>query len=63
MAVGSAVTDLPAVLGETGSVPGSRRFPGGEKATHSSTFTWEAKWTEERGVLLSIGSQHQTGLN
>ena len=28
-----------------------------EMATHSSIFAWEIPWTEEPGVLQSMGSQ------
>ena len=31
--------------------------PGEEMATHSSILAWEILWTEEPGVLQSIGSQ------
>jgi len=28
-----------------------------EMATHSSTFAWKIPWTEEPGMLQSMGSQ------
>ena len=31
-----------------------------EMATHSSILAWEIPWTEEPGMLQSIGSQSQT---
>ena len=42
--------------GDVGSILGSGRFPP-EKAiaTHSSILAWEISWTEEPGVLQSIG--------
>ena len=30
-------------------------------ATHSSILAWEIPWTEELGVLQSIGSQKRVG--
>ena len=33
-----------------------------ELATHSSILTWRIAWTEEPGVLQSMGSQSQTQL-
>ena len=43
--------------GDSGSVPGSGRSPGGGHATHSSTLAWRIPWTEEPGGLQSMGSQ------
>ena len=34
-----------------------------EMATHSSILAWELSWTEEPGVLQSMGSQIWTGLS
>ena len=34
-----------------------------EMATHSSILAWEVSWTEEPGVLQSMGSQSQTQLS
>ena len=42
--------------GDTSSIPGSGRFPGGV-ATHSSILAWRIPWTEEPGRLQSTGSQ------
>ena len=33
-----------------------------EMVTHSSVLAWRIPWTEEPGVLQSIGSQSQTRL-
>ena len=44
--------------GDTGSIPGSRRFPWrGKMASHSSILAWRIPWTEEPGGLQSKGSQ------
>ena len=43
--------------GDPGSIPGSGRFPGEGKATHSSTLAWEIPWMEKPGRLQSMGSQ------
>ena len=38
--------------GDPGLTPGSGRYPGEEKATHSSILAWEIpSWTEEPGRL------------
>ena len=42
--------------GDTSSIPGLGRSPGGEMATHSSILAWESPWTEEPGGLQSMGS-------
>ena len=34
-----------------------------EMATHSSILAWGSPWTEEPGVLQSVGSHSQTRLN
>ena len=67
------VKNPPANAGDVrdaGSIPGSRRSPGGGHgsplqyscleegmATHSSILAWRFPWTEEPGGLQSIGSQ------
>ena len=38
---GSAVKNLPTNAGDAGSIPGSRRSPQKEMATHSSILAWE----------------------
>ena len=43
---------------DTGSIPGSRRFPGEGNGTHrSSILAREIPWTEEPGQLQSMGLQ------
>ena len=42
---------------DEGSIPGSRRSPGGEIANHPCILAWEIPWTEEPGGLQSMGSQ------
>ena len=44
-------------VGDPGSIPGSERSSGEGMATHSSILAWRIPWTEEPGVLLSMGSQ------
>ena len=48
---GSVVKNSPANAGDTGSVPGSGRFPGEENGNLSSILAWEILWTEEPGKL------------
>ena len=43
--------------GEVGSIPGSRKSPEGEMATHSSILAWRIPWTKDSGELKSLGSQ------
>ena len=47
---GSVVKNPPANIGDAGSIPGSERSPGEEKA-HSSIFAWKIPWTEKPGGL------------
>ena len=42
--------------GDLGSIPGSGRYPGEGKATHSIILAWRIPWTEEPGGLQSMGS-------
>ena len=49
--------NLPANVGDLGSISGSGRSPGEEMATHSSILDWEIPWAEEPGGLQSMGSQ------
>ena len=43
--------------GDSGSIPGSGRFPPEMgMATHSSILAWRIPWTEEPGELQSMGS-------
>ena len=54
---GSLVKNLPANVGDAGSIPRSRRLLEEERATHFSILAWEIPWTEEPGVLQFLGSQ------
>ena len=54
---GSAVKNLPANAGDSGSIPGSGIDLEEEMATHSSILAWEISWAEEPGRLQSMGSQ------
>ena len=42
---------------DMGSILGSGKYPGEGMATHSSILAWRIPWTEEPGVLQSIGWQ------
>ena len=53
---GSEVKGSASNAGDPGSIPGSGRFPGEERATHSSILAWRISWTEEPGRLQSTGS-------
>ena len=54
----SAPTSDRTYAGDTSSIPGSGRTPGGQvMATHSSILAWRIPWTEEPGRLQSTGSQ------
>ena len=54
------VKNLPAKLGDVGSILGLKK----EMTTHSSSLAWKTPWTEEPGGLQSMGSQkNQTKLN
>ena len=54
---GSVVKNLPAIAGDTGSVPGQEDPLVKEMATHSSFLAWGLPWTEEPGRLQAMGSQ------
>ena len=43
--------------GDTGSIPGSGRSPGGGRGSHSSILASRILWIEGPGRLQSIGSQ------
>ena len=43
--------------GDPGLIPGSGRTLQKGMATHSNILAWRIPWTEEPGVLESIGSQ------
>ena len=51
------VKNPPASAGDMGSIPGSGRSPGEGKGTHSSLIAWKTPWSEETGMLQSMGSQ------
>ena len=53
----SEVKNLPANVGDTGSIPGLGRSPGEGRGKHSSVFAWRIPWTEEPGGLHCIGLQ------
>ena len=42
---------------DTGSVPGSGRYPEEKMTTHSTILAWKIPWTEEPGGLPSLGLQ------
>ena len=44
-------------VGDSGSILGSRRFPGEGMATHSSILAWRIPRTEEPGGLQSVSLQ------
>ena len=43
--------------GDVGLIPGLGRSPGEGNATHSSILAWRIPWTEEPGMLQSMGLQ------
>ena len=51
------VKNPPANAENVDSIPGLRRSPEKEMASHSSIPAWEIPWTEEPGGLQSTGSQ------
>ena len=61
------VKDLPANagdLGDTGSIPGSRKSPEKETTPHSSILVWKIAWTEEPGGPQAIAlHESQTQLS
>ena len=62
---GSVIKNPLANAGDTGSIPGSGRSPGGGNGTHSSIFLpgkSHGHGTQEPGWLQSVGSQ-RVGLN
>ena len=57
------VTNPPASAGDTGdtsSIPGLGRSPGGENDNPLQYSCWRIPWTEEPGGLQSMGSQSDT---
>ena len=51
------VKNLPANSGDAGSIPRTRRSPGGGNGNPISILAWEIPWTEEPSVLQYMGSQ------
>ena len=51
---GSVVKNLPASVGDVGSIPGWGRSPEKKMATHSSILAWEIPWTKEPGGLHTV---------
>ena len=54
------VKNLPTEAGDAKYVvliPGSGRSPGGGNGTSSSILAWRMSWTEESGLLQSLGLQ------
>ena len=54
---GTVIKNVPGRVGDTGSVPGLGRSPGGATAADSRIFAWKIPWTEGPGGLQSMGSQ------
>ena len=48
--------NLPANVGDAGSIPGSGRSPGERNDNPLQYFAWEIPWTEEPDGLQSMGS-------
>ena len=55
--VAQRVKNPPASAGDSGSTPGSGRFPGEGLANHSSILAWEVPWTEKPGRLQPMEFQ------
>ena len=53
----SVVKNLPANSGDADLIPGREDPLEKETATHSSILAWETPWTEESGLLQSMGSR------
>ena len=53
---GSVVENLPADAGDSGLIPGLRRFPWSGKRQLTHILSWRIPWTEEPGGLQSVGS-------
>ena len=54
---GSVVKNLPASVGDMGSIPGLGRSPGGGNTNPLQYYCWRIPWSEETGRLQSVGSQ------
>ena len=53
---GSVVENLPTNAGDSGLIPGLRRFPWSRKRQPTHILSWRIPWTEELGGLQSMGS-------
>ena len=49
------VNNLPANVGDMGSIPGLGRFPGEGNDNPLQHSCWQIPWTEEPGGLQSMG--------
>ena len=56
---GSVIKNPPANAGDTGSIPGSGRYPGVGNGNPLQYSCWKISWTEEPGRLQSIELQSQ----
>ena len=57
------VKNLPASVGDPGSIPGLGRSPGGGNGNPLQYFLpGESLWTEEPGGLQSVGSQKESNM-
>ena len=55
---GSVIKNPLANAGDTGSIPGSERSPGGGNGNPLQyILAWKIPWTQEPGCLQSVGSQ------
>ena len=63
MSGGTVVKNLPASAGDTGSIPGSGRSPGGGKGNPLQYPCWEISWTEEPGGYSPWVAKSRTGLS
>ena len=60
--VSLVVKNPPANAGDPGWIPGSGRSPEEGNGNPSSVLAWRIPWTEEPGVLQSMGSQKRHDL-
>ena len=54
---GSVIKNLPANVGDPGSISSWEDPLEKEMATHSNILAWRIPWTEEPGGLQTMGSQ------
>ena len=52
---GAVIKNLSVNAGDTGSIPGLGRSPGGRNATCSGILAWRSPWTENPGGLQYMG--------